>query len=371
MNNMESLIKAFQKLPKHDAETTYMELCGMTGGRFEDRCSNILQFFFSPQREHRLRGLFLHALYDLLDEGQGKLHEEIVGTTDIVVRREETTEERKRIDLTIVTPTRVIAIENKIGAALYNDLGNYSLHVDRAYKDRQKILVVLSMRHIIDSNERKKMAEHHYHYITYQQFFDSVKSKMGYYIADGNPKYITFLMDFIKTLENKMGNCNNEEKAFFTKYSSDIENLIARYEQYRTDILQEQKEAIAQLLDEAKKEISSAWWVYAGIDLGATFNEETNKIGIESWFIEQNGDPTAQFQIFITTWNKEAFTQEYRQAIDNEGIAYERADNAYRVYLKLPLIVKDPQQESSYFKDIIRALKRYFVIMERICKETK
>ena len=110
----QKLLHNFVYLPKPNLNPTFMELCHLGGDRFEERCSAVLQFYFSPLAPHKLRGLFLDSLLELLNID----HKYIIQNVRVIT--EETTEERKRIDMTIIADDFVIAIENKIFANVYN-----------------------------------------------------------------------------------------------------------------------------------------------------------------------------------------------------------------------------------------------------------
>ena len=43
-----TLLQKFLSLPKMNSNPTFMEICQMGGDRFEERCSQILRFFLTP-----------------------------------------------------------------------------------------------------------------------------------------------------------------------------------------------------------------------------------------------------------------------------------------------------------------------------------
>lgn len=112
-----ALLQKFLSLPKTNSNPTFMDICQMGGDRFEERCSQILRFFLTPNAAHGLRDLFLSSLLEVT--GKEDLSFSLNGTKVIT---EEATEDRKFIDITVVADDFVIAIENKIGASLYNPL---------------------------------------------------------------------------------------------------------------------------------------------------------------------------------------------------------------------------------------------------------
>lgn len=117
----------------------------------------------------------------------------------------------KRIDLTIVSDDYVIAIENKITADLYNPLGIYRSYISKTYPNKKQLLVVLSLKPILDKH---LLTESDFQRCSYQDLFNEVSSRIGNYIADANQKYLTYLIDFMKTINNMNNNNSQLEKAF-------------------------------------------------------------------------------------------------------------------------------------------------------------
>ncbi|MDE6467977.1 MAG: PD-(D/E)XK nuclease family protein, partial [Muribaculaceae bacterium] len=111
----DSILKKFATLPKCDTSPTFMELCQLGNDRFEERCSNILKFYLSPDAPHGLHELFIKSLLELTGHGD-------LAFEKVHILTEEMTSDRKFIDITVVTDSFVIAIENKITASLYNRL---------------------------------------------------------------------------------------------------------------------------------------------------------------------------------------------------------------------------------------------------------
>ena len=142
-----ALLQKFLSLPKTNSNPTFMEICQMGGDRFEERCSQILRFFLTPNAAHGLRGLFLSSLLEVI--GKDDLSFSLNGTKVIT---EDATKDRKFIDITVVADDFVIAIENKIGASLYNPLDSYVRHIKKTYRTQTNhIFVVLSARPITDA----------------------------------------------------------------------------------------------------------------------------------------------------------------------------------------------------------------------------
>lgn len=355
----EKLLADFLKLPKVDNSPTYLEITKVGADRFEERCSQVLMFFLNPRAEHNLRGLVLDSLLECINQAELRYE-----NSDVKVFSEEMTEDRKRIDITVLTSDFVIAIENKIGAKLYNPLESYVKHINLAYQNQQKYFVVLSVRKINTVHELDKMTENKYLYVNYSQLFDSIKRKIGYYAIDGAPTYLTFLFDFIKTIE-KMYNTNNKEiEKFFYSNSEHIQNLITEYDRFKRSIKQKQIDQI-QLIKvqvEARTAVGK-WRVWQGWDLVCSFNDDGNMIGIECFFSDESIEkPIGSFHPYITVWNKNHWYP-YEEALREKFPECEidmTAGNGERVDLQLPVI------ESIDPNIIAEKLVEYYIFMSEL-----
>ena len=202
MNNQwKKVLSIFSRLPKPNINPTFMDICQMGGDRFEERCSQVLRFYFSPDAPHKLRGLFLNSLLEHLNLLDNPDFRYDITTTKVLT--EEATEDRKRIDITIVTDNFVVAIENKIWADLYNPLESYTNHIEGKYKGKKHIYIVLSVRKITSAEELKKMEGNGFVCVNYQDLFSAIKRNLGSYVVDCDQTYLTFLFDFIRTIEKK------------------------------------------------------------------------------------------------------------------------------------------------------------------------
>lgn len=363
MTDYQKILAEFDTLPPSNTCPTFMDICQLGGDRFEERCSQILRFYLNPAGQHKLYGLFLNSLLELLE-----LTECCYNLQTVKVLTEDMTDDHKRIDITVVADDFVIAIENKINADLYNPLKSYVKYIQGHYKEKsRKVFVVLSARKITDSREMEKMKEHSYRYINYQMLFSVVKRNLGTYAADCNQAYLTFLFDFIRTIEKRYYNSNMETKRFFFNNKSKIEALIERYNSFKEDILKTQKENIADLKISVSQKTGVNWWVWQGWDLGISFNDKSNRIGIESYFGGETLDnQLGDFYIFITVWNKKHFypyEEELRRRFPDCDIDYERVCN--RVYLHLP-VVKGNDREG-----IVVKLAEYYFIMKEITESIR
>lgn len=301
------LLEDFSKIHIPPKEKTFMGICQYPASRFEEICSRVLAFYFNPNEEHGFRDLWFRALNQCI-----KQEGEYCKPKNIRLSLEEPTKcaesyENKRIDIIIEADNTVYAIENKIGAQLYNDLNVYSDHIKKKYKENysNKKAIVLTA-HSLSPNEKQKASQCGFEEISYKVLFEQVNSILGDYIVDSNVKQLTFMVDFMKTLNNKMNFMENKELSkFFFEHRQEVDNLICHYNEWRNDITKQQAEAISILYNKIKEKTGdNRWWIWSGWDLGISFNDNTNKrIGIEASYKEENNNPCAKFRIFITTWN--------------------------------------------------------------------
>ena len=326
VEKFKSLISDFLKIPHHNTEPTFLEICKYPQSRFEEVCSRILAFYLNPKAEHGMYDLWIFALLETVDKSDwyDYRHNIKINTEEYAYG--------KRIDITIVSEDYVIAIENKITAALYNPLNIYKKYISKTYPKKKQLLLVLSLKPIPDKH---LMTANDFQRCSYQDLFNKIHSHIGNYMFDANQKYLTYLVDFMKTIKN-MNNPNSQlEKKFFSDNKTAIDELIKRYNQYKAVILQEQIDKIAALKETMKNLTGGKWWAWQGWDLGVTFNEKSNRIGIEAHFEENEGNPVAVFHACITTWSKTEWLP-YNEIVLNEFADYhptEDLSTGNRVYV--------------------------------------
>ena len=326
------MLQEFAALPKINTNPTFMDICQLGGDRFEERCSKILRFYLDPNGPHRLKSLLLTSLLEA-----AKKSDALFSPTKTRVFTEEMTDDHKKIDITVVSDSMVIAIENKIGASLYNPLDSYANHINKKYADKgHRLFIVLSVKRITDSSELLKMKKNGYTYVNYSSFFTAIKRNLGNYALDADQAYLTYLLDFIRTIENRFYNRNMELKKFFYENRNEINRLIRHYENFKNEISQLRKEQISQYKSLIDSETGVEWWVYHGWDLCISFNDKKHRIGIESSFRDGTLDnPLGLFHIYITVWRKPHFftyEQELKEKYPNCYIDYD-ADGGSRVFL--------------------------------------
>ncbi len=218
--------------------------------RKENFCSNILAFFFKTGAQHHLGDLLVSSLLEVYKEKSPDDNFATEGIEVVNVSREYSTDERKRIDLLIKTRRHVIGIENKIYADAYNN----------DFKNYEKTIREVASNYLDDSSKLKPVyvilslnkQEQHENFIpiTYDEFFKKIEKNLGKYVMDANPKYLPFLLDFIKTIQNLTMNneLNQEIQEFLQKEKDNVEKI-----EQLTDAIQKYKEHLRERLIGDKK----------------------------------------------------------------------------------------------------------------------
>jgi PD-(D/E)XK nuclease superfamily len=251
IEQISDLFAGLQKLPKAvKREPTFMEIAGYP--HFENVCSNILAFYLQPSNEHGFGTLFLDVLATLINA-------EIVSDgQSIDVRREELTENGKRIDLVIESDSYIIGIENKIFAGLYNDFPEYSRHLDSLSNGHKVYKILLSLRPIQVFPQLCC-----FYPISYETFFQKILAKIGSCFLTAREPHTTFLRDFIQTLQNlhKTTTMDRQRLEYFRNNQQSISALLDEVDGFRKDMrmkIQQLKEVVD--LEDIVYPVQSGLW---------------------------------------------------------------------------------------------------------------
>ncbi len=356
---IEELLNEFDNLPKIITQPTYLEICKYPRRRFEEICSRILCFYFAPNNEHGFNDLFITSLLELLTPDKIAINEK-----NVKVINEENAE-GKRLDILIHSTNFVIGIENKITAPIYNPLETYKNRID-LYSNENVFRLILSLKKVVDKNELAILNLHGFKRLTYSEYFDVVKRKIGLYLSQANPKYLTFLTDFIQTLENMNGENILNEKLddYFYDNSKRIESLIELYEKYNKRTFDIHSQRIAELREKiAELTESNDWTIWEGWDL--VYNDsKTNKpkIGIECSFNKTKEKPLGKFKIFITTWKLNAWAY-YEEKVLKQFPNKFLDKTSNRAFLHMDVIEDDNEEL------ILKQLKSYYDFLVTLTME--
>lgn len=300
LDEVRALVDEFSKLPKIVQMPTYLELCRYPSSRFEEICSRLISFYIRPTNDHGFADLLLSSLLLTIDP-QNQLN---YNWNNLKVSNEVGTDNYKRLDIFIESENFVIGIENKITANLYNPLDEYRALITNN-KQKKPYCVVLSLRKIIDKNERQWLQQNGFINITYKDFFNQVKTRIGSYLTNSNDRYLTFLKDFINTIENMENSfvLNPPLDDFFAENGERLEVLNSLFEKYKNGILAQQCQKIAEIKEKMVELTNSPnWSIWEGYDLICQWKPENHLIGIEATFESSGKNPLGLFSIYITGW---------------------------------------------------------------------
>ena len=244
------LLKLFETVPKSRREQTFMEVAGYP--HYENVCSNILAFYLDANGEHKMGTLMLESLFDLAPEQTSPIDLESFN-----IEREYTTPKNQRIDLVLEGGTHVIAIENKVYHWLANDLSHYSETVESlAGPKRKTIKFVLSPAKITEP------LDHGFISITYRELWERVQDRLGNHLRTANPKWLTFLIDFIETSDRFIPTEKmelTESDRFIIEHDADINALVAERTQFQKKLISQANHLHASLTELPDKPFSEVW----------------------------------------------------------------------------------------------------------------
>lgn len=355
--NFEELLRKFESFPQSKMETTFMEICRHSKSRFEEICSRIMAFYIQPSNEHGLQDLMLKSLFEIIDNDYKSFYDE-----EIVVETE-AHEDGKSLDILVRGTTFVLGIENKIGSEVYNPLEVYKKLIDQFKKKSYRI--VLSMRRITKNYELENIKKNDFSIVYYEQLFMALKNNIGNYYSGANSKYVTFLFDFIKTIENmaKSTIIDDPQSIFFFENEKELDTLVKEYNKHKERVLNLQKREIVSLRDEISAKTGVQWWAWQDWDLGyGEFDKNKPRIGIESSYEAQDHDPLKRFRIFITTWNLKDwyfYEEEILKRYPKDKY-YLDVNTANRAYLHMDVVLDNDQAE------IVKRLEEYYNFLKEI-----
>ena len=336
IDSAEKFLQHFSQFRPTERKPTWMEICSYPHHRFEEICSRILQFYLNPDNPHGLKNLFVKSLMEtLIDKTKSEMaryikehknekefvitrgpnatlrlfaieeYENFIKRLEITrdrvqldlikrglepsnvelelskeesdllvmprslcVEREVGTENDKRIDLLMYSDTWVVCIENKIFADKYNPFNEYQDYVSKRFEhisEGNRFFIVLSLK-------KQDESDGIWTNIYYRDFFECVRNNIGDYLQNANGNYLTFLMDWMKTLEYKendkeslpMGNFTEEEIKFFSDddNATKIDKLIARKQEFdanHRNAFVGMRESIKKTLIESFKDQIKPW----------------------------------------------------------------------------------------------------------------
>lgn len=203
--------------------------------RYENVISDILAFYFHTEEEHKLKDLWLNCLLECYnDKSVKKINYNDLNVDRII--REQSTDERKRIDLFIVTDENIVIIENKIDSPLNNDLGKYYKKAKEYYHEHFDVMnddemeshitpILLTMKKETEFNDKKFIN------IIYEDLIKKIKQKMGSYIDEASTKWLIYMKEFINNLEEinrgyQMSDINIDFQQFLKNNEEELKHFL-------------------------------------------------------------------------------------------------------------------------------------------------
>lgn len=188
--DFQNLISRFKDFPVIEHKPSFLEIA-----RFPSRETvwrNFFAFFFDPNECHGFKDLFLRSFFDAL----GKENQSTGDFDSMEVRTECRTEKGNFLDLLILCDEFAIGIEMKVNAGLYNDLEDYS-ELIKAKQPADEHKVVLSIRPCPERNGFTNLL--------YPELIAAIQKNLGNYILGADPKYTSFLLDFLTHMTHFIG----------------------------------------------------------------------------------------------------------------------------------------------------------------------
>lgn len=247
LSEIESFFKTLPQLPTR--EHTSFDIAGYP--HYENVISNYYEFFFTKDEKHELGVLFLKALLSLFPTQWIVPPELELGYT---VKREETTEENGRRDISIrcnnvdESVGTAIVIENKIYHSLINNLKDY-----KNTGKKNTFCVVLSLN-TLKTQEDKVVC------ITHHDLLNRVLELIKEQSLTIPPKYEFILNDFITNLKNMtMDNLKANELISFYVANS---NQFKQVETIKEQVINYLKNSLKLLEPNYTYNSGGKYWIY-------------------------------------------------------------------------------------------------------------
>jgi hypothetical protein len=275
-NEVESFLKlllAFRALPETKRRQTIMEVSGYP--HFENVCSNILEFYFDPSAEHGLKDLLLSSFLSMAKAGDVEIPDKVK------VIREYPVGDQQRIDLVVDCETFTLGIENKIYHWEANDFENYAQVIERLGANKKVLKAVLCLKK--EANQAQPKGD--FKRYTYDELWKQVRGMLGTYISQGDPKWVTCLLDFMETTTNLAGGNMEHKKLdqFFIEYDELITQMVTARDAFLARQHQKVAQLVAMMRETAEsKQLSEPPWIYQKSCLVLDFNlKQTHKITLD------------------------------------------------------------------------------------------
>lgn len=179
---------------------------------------------------------------------------------------------------------------------------------------------------------------------------------MGNYSVYGNSKYLIYLNDFVRTIENIQGDPMTSSKAeqFFADKHEAIEDLQKQYKNYRDELAKNHIVPLQELVLELDKPLGVKQWVWNKFDLVHDFDCNGSKICLEAQ-VTPGG-----WMLILWARHKrkcEAAMKPILEELGDETARFKRNEHDRRIVQTFELA--DPHEE------VAKALRYYHSLIER------
>lgn len=243
------LLREFSRIKESNIQEreTYFDICGYP--HYENVVSNVLAFFFDPFKPHELKDTCVQALLHAT-------HPEIENIDEVwEVEREVRTDKGTFIDIFFKNDDYVVLIENKVYANLYNDLDGYFRFVEKQFPQQKVLPIVLCLHTPTTENLFG------FQVITYDKFFQTLRSHLGNVIDRADFRYMQLLTDLIVNMEKLKEGTKMDDKflEFVSDHDEELVDLVKKIKTYRDTLRSKVKEVNGLLPDEVNNLKLKKW----------------------------------------------------------------------------------------------------------------
>jgi len=232
--DLQNLITRFKDFPVVERKPSFLEIAGFPSR--ETVWRNIFAFFFNPNACHGFKDLFLRSFFDARgqpDHGTGALDTMTVST-------ECQTPKGNYLDLLIRCRDFAIGIEMKVNAGLYNDLADYGeLVTARNPADEHKVVLSVSP------------CKTHSDFVNllYADLIPAIKQRLDNYVLSADPKYTSFLLDFLDHVTRYIGGYAMTIDPKFLQFMRDNQPTVKRLISNHKTFLEQLERRLVQIRD--------------------------------------------------------------------------------------------------------------------------
>lgn len=222
-DDFQRLINRFKDFPVIERKPSFLEIAGFP--HWETVWRNIFAFFFNPNECHGFKDLFIRSLFDAL----GKTEQGTGDFATIKISTECQTPKGNFLDLLIHCHEFAIGIEMKVKAPLYNDLVDYGKLV-KAKSPDDEYKVVLS--------KAPCQAYGGFKNLRYDELIPAIKLQLGNYVLAADPKYTSFLTDFLNHVTRYIGgyamNIDPKQHQFMKDNHKTVQRMIKTHNELQS-----------------------------------------------------------------------------------------------------------------------------------------